>query len=71
MLKGLINKVSFLYDLLVLGNQKAIVAFIVPLILAPLALVGISGEMTVSEALGLLCTFILSGVSVWFTKNKK
>lgn len=59
-----------LYDKLVSNNQKAIVAFLVPAIVGLGAYVGIDGEMTVNEAVGVVVTAVLTSAGVWFKRNQ-
>ena len=50
--------------------DKAIVAVIVPMLLAGLAHFGISAETSVGTAVGLLVNAALIGLSVYFMPNK-
>jgi len=59
-----------LYQLLVVGNQKAIVGFVVSAVLSAFAVVGISGDMTVRDALAVSLTAVLTALSVYFKSNK-
>lgn len=59
-----------LYQVVVAGNQKAVVAFVVPLVLGGIAFTGITGDMTVEDALSLLLTSIITAGGVWLKKNK-
>jgi hypothetical protein len=59
-----------LYQLLVVGNQKAIVGFVVSAILSAVAVFGINGDMTVREALAVSLTGLLTALSVYFKSNK-
>jgi hypothetical protein len=54
-----------------LGSQKAIVGGAVTGLLSLLALVGVSGEMTVKEALVALGNWVIAHLAVWYTTNKK
>jgi len=65
------NKVAKVYKWLVLGNEKAIVGFLVSGLLALLATANVSGEMTVDEALTALLTGALTAVTVWVKANNK
>ena len=73
MLKGA-YKMKKLYKLLVPGKEKAVVGFFVSGILSALALIGISGDMTVKEALVVLVTVLVTavstGLSVFHKANK-
>ena len=59
-----------LYQLLVLGNQKAVTGFLVSGALSAFALIGISGDMTVRDALAVGFTALLTGLSVFYKANK-
>lgn len=50
--------------------DKAIAAFITPVIMSGLLAVGITGEMTVSMAVNILITGLFTAASVYLTKNK-
>lgn len=50
--------------------DKAIVAFITPLIMSLLIPLGITGDTTVSSALNLLVTAAVTMLTVFLTKNK-
>lgn len=56
---------------LILPNAKAFVGFAVTILVSALALVGVSGDMTVSDALNVLVGGIATGLSVWVTSNRK
>lgn len=65
------SKLVNLYNLLVVGNQKALVGFAAPVVLGVLAsLFGITKDMTVGDAVQLTLAGVVTGVSVWFKKNK-
>jgi len=59
-----------LYELLVVGNEKALVGFVVSGILSAFAVVGINGDMTVRDALAVALTALLTALSVYFKSNK-
>lgn len=59
-----------LYNTIVKGNQKAIVGFLVAAAGTYLALVGVSLDMTVGEALTVLTNGVVTAVGVWFKANK-
>lgn len=61
---------KYLYELLVVGNQKALVGFAVSAILSAFAVVGVSGDMTVRDALAVVLTGLLTALSVYFKSNK-
>ena len=50
---------------------KAIVAFITPILLAPLVVLGIEPETTVESAVSILLMAVFSALSVYFTPNKQ
>lgn len=62
--KGQIEVVN---DNLVAPHRKALVPIAVAGVLAVLGWVGISGDMTVKEAV----TLAVTAISVWFVRNKK
>ena len=59
-----------IYKLLVLGKEKAVTGFLVSGVLTALALIGISGDMTVKDALAVGFTALLTGLSVFYKANK-
>lgn len=59
-----------LYNLIVVGNQKAITAFVLSAAAVWLAVVGISLEMTVGEALTVLVAGAINAAGVWLKANK-
>lgn len=59
-----------IYDTIVVGNQKAIVAFVLPLVGTYIALVGLSLDMTIGQAVQVLVTAVVASGGVWFKKNK-
>lgn len=59
-----------LYELLIVGKEKAIVGFAVSGLLTLLAMLNISGDMTVEQALTVLATAVLTGISVYAKRNK-
>ena len=59
-----------LYSIIVVGNQKAIVGFVVAFLGTYLAVVGVSLDMTVGEALTSLCNGTITAIGVWFKANK-
>lgn len=63
----MINK---LYQLVVVGNQKAIVAFVLSGAAVYLAVVGVSLDMTVGEALTVLVTGAVNAGGVWLKANR-
>lgn len=63
------NMVKNLYDLLISGNQKAVVAFLVPSIVGLIGY-GVTGDMTVNEALTVVITGVLTSVGVWLKANR-
>lgn len=50
--------------------DKAIVAFITPVVLGWLAPFGITGETTVAQAISMLVLGATTAVAVYLTKNK-
>lgn len=62
--------IQTVYTLVVVGNQKALVAFAVPSIIGAIAFTGITGDMTVSQAIGLLLTSAITGISVFLKRNQ-
>lgn len=50
--------------------NKAIVAFITPMIVTLLIPFGITGDTTISSAVNIILTAILTGVSVYLIPNK-
>lgn len=60
-----------LINTLVVGNEKALVGFIVPGLLGLLLLGGVTGDMTVEEALTTLVTALLTAAGVWSKANTK
>lgn len=63
--------VKTLYNMFVSGNQKTIVAFVLPLLLGFIfAHFGISGDMTVKDALSLVATSLLTALGVHVKANK-
>lgn len=61
---------KYLYELLVAGKQKALVGGLVSGGLMLLALVNISPDMTVREAVTVIATAIVSYASTYLTPNK-
>jgi len=61
---------GLVYDALVVGQQKAVIGFLVSGIVSLCLLIGISGDMTVREAVSGLVTGLLTGISVWLKTNK-
>lgn len=59
-----------LYNLIVVGNQKAITGFVLSAAAVWLAVVGISLDMTVGEALTILVAGVINAAGVWFKSNK-
>jgi len=59
-----------LYELLVAGKEKAIVGFAVSGLITLLAMLNISGDMTVEQALTVIVTAVLTGASVYVKRNK-
>lgn len=59
-----------IYNLIVVGNQKAITGFVLAGAAVWLTAVGISLEMTVGEALTILVAGVINGVGVWLKANK-
>lgn len=59
-----------LYILLILGKEKAVTGFLVSGALSAFALIGISGDMTVRDALAVGFTAILTYLSVFYKANK-
>lgn len=49
---------------------KAIVAFIVPLLVAPLAFLGIDAETTVGTALEIILVAAITAMTVYLVPNK-
>lgn len=64
------ENLTVLYVTWISGNQKAIVGFVVPMVLGSIAFTGVTGDMTVRDALSLLLTAALTGASVWLKRNK-
>jgi len=62
-----VNNYKDLLSRVVKGNEKAIVGFLTPLVLG--ALIGIKGDMTVEEAVGVLITSVVTSATVWFKAN--
>lgn len=52
------------------GQEKAVVGGLVSGALTLLALVGVTGEMTVKEALVALANWALTHAAVWYKTNK-
>ena len=50
--------------------NKAIVAFITPLILTLLIPLGVTGESTVTEVISILVLSLSTAVTVYFVRNK-
>lgn len=63
--------INTIYKTLVVGNQKAIVAFIIPLIGGWLLLAGVSLDMTVEEALSVIVISVINAGGVWLKANKE
>lgn len=59
------------YKALVVGKEKAVVGGAVSGALSLLALVGITGEMTVKEVLISAVNWVLTHVAIWFKANTK
>lgn len=55
----------------IVGNEKAVVGGLTAGILSLLALVGVSGQMTVKEAVYALVTWLFTHVLVWTSTNSK
>ncbi len=51
--------------------RKAFVPLAVMIIIAALGSVGITGQMSVSDAINLIVTGIVSAIGVYFVPNKK
>lgn len=60
-----------LYEMLVVGKEKAVLGFVIPLLLSLLGQWGITGHMTVEQALTALGTGALTGLGVYFKSNTK
>lgn len=65
------NIISYIYSTLVKTKEKAVVGFVVTLVLSFLGQYGITGHMTVEQALTALGTGILTALSVYFKSNSK
>ena len=59
-----------LYNFLVVGNQKAIVAFVLAGAAVHFATVGVSLDMTVGEATTVLVTGAINAAGVWLKANR-
>lgn len=62
--------IQTIYRLVVVGNQKAIVGFVVTFILTFLAQFNISAEMTMNQALESLVYAVIGAAGVWLKANK-
>lgn len=65
------NILQQLYSFIVLGNQKAVVAFFVTGAAAILGAWGVSMDMTVGDALTLLFTSVFGSLLVYLKRNQK
>lgn len=59
-----------IYNLIVVGNQKAITSFVLAGAAVWLTAVGVSLEMTVGEALTILVAGVINAAGVWLKANK-
>jgi len=59
-----------LYALIVAGREKAFIGFAVSGLLTLLAMLNISGDMTVEQALTVIITAVFTGLGVYFQRNK-
>lgn len=67
----MLNKVSVLYELLVIGKQKAVVAGVVGVVVVYAAKHGIDIEtLTVKEAVEIVVSGVIVAVSVFLKKNQ-
>lgn len=64
------HKLDKLWTLVVVGNQKALVALVVAAVGGLLLQVGVTLDMTVEEALQALSVALITAVSVWFKSNE-
>lgn len=61
---------SHLYTLLVYGKEKAVTGGIVAGGLSLLALVGVTGEITVKELLTSIATWVVAHLAVYLKSNR-
>lgn len=64
------DKLVWLYDNLVAGKQKAIVAFIVTAVVAQASQHGVDTSLTLEQALEALLWGVLGFVGVYFKRNQ-
>ena len=50
--------------------DKAIVAFLAPIVLTGLLALGVTGDMTVTDAVNNVILGLFTGISVYLTRNK-
>lgn len=61
---------SNIYDAVVKGNQKAIVAFVLSAVAVFVAQAGFTVDTTIGEVVEALVAGVISAVGVWFKANK-
>jgi hypothetical protein len=54
-----------------IASQKAIVGGLAAALLSGLAIIGVTGDMTVKDACVALANYVVTHLAVWYTTNKK